>query len=302
MAKTGIKIYMLAALAAVLPVSQALVAQAATPAAPAIADSPCDVDYYKSLESRAWLEAQREITQNQNLIYKPDSVLEYTCFDQFAGVTANMQSWQGFSETSRWGAVITPLTTEVDNAMNGLVGPSLFSYLNINFNNADPNATPPRPDRYMAGRGEAARTLSPTITAGAYNCAEMNKVWETAKCSNFQSLEQDGFFTFEQHSQGDKRLLPRACTNPNAQWQLHIQASGLKPDTAPAWPFDKVEVYYDKLKPENCSASSPLATGVTVKTSTPESSGLPPTWAEKICIIPGCYFDPAAGQCTATGG
>ena len=41
-------------------------------------NSPCDPDYYESLEARAWLEAQREITQNQNLIYKPDSALEYT--------------------------------------------------------------------------------------------------------------------------------------------------------------------------------------------------------------------------------
>ena len=53
-----------------------------TARAQAIASDSCDPNYYDSLASRAWLEAQREITQNQNLIFKPDSVLEYSCFAQ----------------------------------------------------------------------------------------------------------------------------------------------------------------------------------------------------------------------------
>jgi hypothetical protein len=53
--------------------------------APAPAASSCDPAYYDTLQSRAWLEAQREITQNQNLIFKPDSVLQYTCFDKHLG-------------------------------------------------------------------------------------------------------------------------------------------------------------------------------------------------------------------------
>ncbi|MCD8566610.1 MAG: hypothetical protein LRY36_01590 [Alphaproteobacteria bacterium] len=252
-----------------------------------IAETPCDDEYMKSLESRAWLEAQREITQNQNLIYKPDSVLAYTCFDKFANVTANMQSWQGFSESNRWGNVITPLTTAMDQALQPLVGSSLLSYLNTNFNNA-----------YLSGRGPSSYK-SGSISGGSYSCSEMNKVWELAKCYNFQTLPQDGFFTFEEHSKDDKRKLPQACTNPSEAWTKQIQASGLEPDTAPSWPFDKVEVYYDKLKPENCSSSTPLPTGVTVTSNTP---GLPASWDEKICIIPGCYSDPNnGGQCTTSG-
>lgn len=251
-----------------------------------IADTPCDDEYMKSLESRAWLEAQREITQNQNLIYKPDSVLAYTCFDKFANVTANMQSWKGFSETDRWGNVITPLTTAVDEALQPLVGSALLSYLNANFNNA-----------YLSGRGPSSYKSS-SISGGSYSCSEMNSVWQTAKCYNFQTLPQDGFFTFEEHSQEDKRKLPTACTNPTEAWNNNIQTAGLDPDTAPSWPFDKVEVYYDKLKAENCSSSTPLPTGVTVTSNNPD---LPASWDEKICIIPGCYFDPQGGQCTASG-
>src|SRR5437016_4882806 len=43
--------------------------------------TPCDPEYMDALEARAYLEAQREVAQNQNYILKPDSVLEYTCFD-----------------------------------------------------------------------------------------------------------------------------------------------------------------------------------------------------------------------------
>ncbi|HRQ60962.1 MAG TPA: hypothetical protein PLO23_05575 [Alphaproteobacteria bacterium] len=254
-----------------------------------IADSACDTEYFKSLEARAWLEAQREITQNQNLIYKPDSVLAYTCFDQFANVMANMQSWQGFSETSRWGSVISPLATAMDEALNGLVAPSLISYLSSNFSNA-----------YLGGRGDPSYTPS-NISGGAYNCTEMNKIWETAKCYNFQTLPQDGFFTFEEHSLDDKRLLPNACTNPTI-WVDKIQQAGLNPLSAPGgWPFDKVQVYYDKLDPAECGNPDnaiPIPTGVKV---TSKNTSMPDNYDEKICIMPGCYFDPNAGQCTPSG-
>ena len=51
--------------------------------------SPCDPQYMDALEARAWLEAEREISQNKNLIYKPDSVLEYTCFAGFLNEAAS---------------------------------------------------------------------------------------------------------------------------------------------------------------------------------------------------------------------
>lgn len=41
----------------------------------------CDPEFWDVLTNRAWMEAQREITQNQNIIARPDSVLSMTCFD-----------------------------------------------------------------------------------------------------------------------------------------------------------------------------------------------------------------------------
>lgn len=43
----------------------------------------CNPDFMEVLENRAWEEAQREITQNANLIARPDSVLSMTCFDSW---------------------------------------------------------------------------------------------------------------------------------------------------------------------------------------------------------------------------
>src|ERR1044072_4359830 len=75
------------------------------------ASTPCDPEYMDALEARAYLEAQREVAQNQNYILKPDSVLQYTCFDLFIGHFASDPNWGvncdqwPFSDSCRWGAV-----------------------------------------------------------------------------------------------------------------------------------------------------------------------------------------------------
>ncbi|MGH1403090.1 MAG: hypothetical protein ACRBDL_02495 [Alphaproteobacteria bacterium] len=40
----------------------------------------CDEEFLDVMEARAWEEAQREITQNANIIRRPDSVLSMSCF------------------------------------------------------------------------------------------------------------------------------------------------------------------------------------------------------------------------------
>lgn len=49
----------------------------------------CDESFYDVLVDRATMEAQRELTQNQNIVPRPDSVLNMTCFDQFL----DQQAW-----------------------------------------------------------------------------------------------------------------------------------------------------------------------------------------------------------------
>src|SRR5690349_5990742 len=98
----------------VLLAATACVAISGTAWAQSLPTTPCDPEYMDALEARAYLEAQREVAQNQNFILKPDSVLEYTCFDMFLGHFAADHNWGAsaancdqfmFSDSCRWGTV-----------------------------------------------------------------------------------------------------------------------------------------------------------------------------------------------------
>ncbi len=70
------------------------------PANAAKSDSQaCDADFMNQIYARAFLEAEREVVINQTVFRKPDSVLEYTCFDQFVSITAN-EAGPLFTETT----------------------------------------------------------------------------------------------------------------------------------------------------------------------------------------------------------
>ena len=120
--------------------------------------SPCDPQYMDALEGRAYLEAQREIMQNQNLIVKPDSVLEYSCFDSILRTIARANGDRSnFSESNRWGEVPNHGTQSLDNAIQAVVGASLTSYITANFNH-----------NYLGGR--AAINYTPTsVVPGSVN-------------------------------------------------------------------------------------------------------------------------------------
>lgn len=255
-----------------------------------IAPTPCDTVYYDSLEARAWLEAQREITQNQNLIFKPDSVLEYTCFDRFAGVLA-LEAINMFSETTRWGPILPP--NSMDVALRNLVGGALNDYLRANFQHT-----------YLGGRAAALDTVLPLppIVGAPYNCNMMDQVWNLSKCMNFVDIPQlDGFFTFENYATtDDKRQLPVACAALGAVWNANIRQAGLDPANPPAWPRDNVQTYLGWMNPANCGILPnypPIDTGVTVN----RSKATPNNYVERVCIIPGCRYQPPAGGGAAMG-
>src|SRR5262245_25087423 len=68
---------------------------------PAIPSTTCDGKVYESMNARAWLEVEREVTQNQNYIPKPDSVMEYTCLNEVSNRLAMMAPLM-MSGTIRW--------------------------------------------------------------------------------------------------------------------------------------------------------------------------------------------------------
>jgi len=260
-----------------------LVSQQSRAAAPPIAATPCDSLYYESLSARAWLEAQREITQNQNLILKPDSVLEYTCFDMYLRELADHAGGM-LSETTLFGAPLSPIS--MDLALNDLVGTALISYIATNYTHTSLGGHP---------AGAAIDHMPAPITGGTYNCDIMARVWQAAKCINFiTNPAEDGFYTFEEYStQADKRYLPIRCVPPvSGQFLTNINVA-LNPATTP-WTPDPLITYASEIDPSNCSLLSPIPTGI--KVTRPVITPL--SFDEHICLPPGCRYDPVIGNCT----
>ena len=83
----------------------------------------CDPEFWDVLKDRSWMEAQRELTQNQNLIPRPDSVLEMTCFDSFldelgSHADSNFPSNPNWSEGGFGGLIIDGILSVDQSALN----------------------------------------------------------------------------------------------------------------------------------------------------------------------------------------
>lgn len=264
-----------------------------------IAPTPCDTTYFDSMRQRAWLEAEREIIQNQNLIFKPDSVLAYTCFDRYLYELAD-HAEQMFSETTRWGTDVltSPQNMHMNRALETLVASSLNVYLNSNF---------PTSATLLGGRGSTTRnTVASSIPNGSYECNIMQAVWMEAKCYDFQGAEDDGFFTFEEYAANpNRRPFPTPCTSGSGPMALGglftsaMNTAGLNPDSPPPWPIDTTATYLDVFDAANCGGGDeypPIATGIHVR----RDHQTPQQYFEGVCLQPGCHYEPVAGGPTGT--
>lgn len=262
--------------------------------------TPCDPQYMDALEARAYLEAQREISQNQNLIYKPDSVLEYSCFEGFLNAASRNFGDRPFSESARW------LTTGVnesstDSALSNVVGSALSNYLSQNF-----------PHTFLNGRTNADYSLS-GVSGAAYSCGMMARVWDAAKCKNFfDDISVDAFFDFPKYASTDPRKYPptsAACTPPggintalgiafNTKQASHTLNPENPYDPA-AYTEDPVKTYLDKILPKGVKGTTcadPIYTGVIVV----RKDFNPPKYKDAVCPNPGCSYKPTSeteGKC-----
>ncbi len=287
----------------------------ASAAAAASADeeptTPCDPQYMDALEKRAWLEAQREIAMNQNIIVKPDSVLEYTCFDKFMGVLSGTEDEAIlFSETSCCGGEPTPATLNL--ALGRTVGVALQKYINQNF------------DHDFLGGHLTDLNYEPagTIDGGTYECSMMQEVWERTQCLNFNSdtLNED-FFDFPKFADYDPRDQPYGMCNADSgsdttkqdykdlvNLALDVAFNGREenytlnpenPDDDELYEEDDVKTFFDRILPYGSptgtstpvTCSPPIKTGITVGAST----GTP--YPDAVCPNPGCHYTGSGGTC-----
>lgn len=201
----------LAALFVAFPADKKSCAQ--TTSGGGIAPQTCDTQVWQTMEMRARMETEREIMQNQNLIFKPDSVLAYTCFDHFAEHAAQYGGVL-FTHTTYWdGQEIIPWGSPngMDHAIKTVVLDSMRNYMNGNFGATSTSG--PAGETSSAGfsmLGDRGNDLGASAGLGAYqtsmtgkgtyNCNVMSAVWKAAKCMNFihnNNFEDiDGFYPF----------------------------------------------------------------------------------------------------------
>ncbi len=281
--------------------------RAADPFGLDIAPQPCDAQYWRQMSARAWLESEREIMQNQNLIFKPDSVLEYVCFDQFASIAA----WPGgdiFVHTKYFGKKIIERATDgaLEKALTQVVTSSAKSYQNKNFAHD-----------YLGGRAGMMNSANKDYQLKAslmsekknYTCQEMSKIWKTAKCANFvdnnKFEDTDGFYPFEaikKHGEKSKdvagyadkiketRQYPTSlkCSDDlgvAGTWEDQIKLATNETDNLYAFHTPLGTVFKDigdKLKPGACGKKG-IKTGVKVITKDGEHD-------DGVCTNPGCSW------------
>ncbi len=276
-----------------------------------IAPQPCDPGFFKQMTARAWLESEREIMQNQNLIFKPDSVLEYTCFDRFANITA----WAGgnvFTHSKYFGKPLIPRgPLGLETILQKIIYNTLKTYRDNNFSHS-----------LLGGRGEfmgldlaPGTEFFPITTPLAYSCSHMHRVWKTSKCANFihnaEFKDNAGFYPFEsiecpkgataaqcnpvegytELPNDDVREYPTTmarCAGEEGPLTWEDASVAAENRGEPLYKFQTPlgKIFgkvLDKIKPGNCGKKA-IGTGVMVIIADE------PSHADGVCTNPGCTY------------
>lgn len=290
----------------------------------------CDADFMNQIYAKAFIEAERETVINNSIIIKPDSVLEYSCYDQIAARVAtdagplfSEQNWTPNSvpnpNSGNISISVNMGATRLDDSIERLVLESLDTYANNSPNGAFFND-------FLGGAAAGDNNTFSTTVAGVGSvCDFMYNMHYIAKCDDF-ALNAP-FITFEDfggtgilnltNPVTDTRTLPPApFPQCPAGHQITPALINLAKNYDPAnpnqvWPyvaFDPVNAYLDlMLSPRPASASGrpaitcqdPIPTGVMVNyveygqdLAGNQIIVTPPyQYEDKVCPNPGCYFD-----------
>jgi len=282
----------------------------------------CDGDFYEVMRAQSWMEAKREMEIAQTLILKPDSVLEYSCFnnqlkalgdvskDMFGNATGSTKLFQQPPQTYTPGddasgdfpqflpAVDEDSVTAPHTGQNTVqFGPqppggignarlgNVMGILTVDSEfsyNVDNFGHP-----YLGGFFPG----SPSSTV----CDPMQIVWDFAKCQNFQSVR---FLTFSELASADPRVVPLYNTlncnvaGRSAKWNAAIAATNFPPGVAVG--AEAVVTNISMMDSKDCKATPAVLTGLQIERNTPLGSV---SYDDAVCLAAGCYFDYAAGTC-----
>ena len=265
----------------------------------------CDTEVMDAMESKAWLEAQRRMTQNENYVLKPDSVLEYSCFDQFLGDMALSTARKFSEETAYWGAISTNDATSLDIAIEETSLKPLIFYLATNYIHT-----------FLGGRTVAPNTPAPAY--GTYTCDAMAFVWPMARCRNFMDENDpnfvtpayEGFYDFAFYANTEPRKFPQnlpVCTTPtNINADVTEAFNGtpeyytldqenpitLNPNDTNPYETDPIVTRNEMIIFGSCDESAMIPTGIDVA-----RKDLGTVYPEFFCTIPSCSYDYNTKKC-----
>ena len=170
----------------------------------------CDVDFYEQLQASSELKATQELEAAQAIILKPDSVLEYTCFQ---------------SRVQTAGSAL-PFQNDLSDMLGTLAGEPFERYLEGNFDHA------------LDGGHSSVRAGDP--------CSVMAAVWQSAQCHDFDVRL---FSDFTEMASNDMRLFPQQCSNSAARNQdvRGLVLDAKRPAGAPGG-AEQVAAYQPQLK------------------------------------------------------
>ncbi len=311
MAHKSLKIFWIVLIAAVLAAFCAV----QTPYAQDLPES-CDSNFNDVMHARARIEAMREMEVAQALILKPDSVLEYSCFDDRLnelGVSMNMM----FSGNiyNRYLFSIPPQQWDADEDSAIRIMPDGITAPNTGQEILLPGPNPPGGP--LSGHGYVAlgqlvynamfeflaMNFSHVYAGGTYSeipagtmCNPMEVVWKFLKCQNFN---QDLFINFDDIAGNDPRSLivnptqmpPCANADRIALWEALVAAAF--PQANAMGGVESVVTYLPLLDSSQCSSVKPIMTGVKVYKTVNEKTE---TFDDGVCLPAGCTYD-GAGQC-----
>ena len=127
----------------------------------------CDPDFETAMDARAFLHAQRETAQIRGMILKPDSVLDYSCFDEAGNFNCDTmnQAWNtakcvNFQEESPEGY---PTMQEFITQAQGNSCGAGSMQVSLDASRAD---KPEKPLLYFQELGAGSCANSPLISTG----------------------------------------------------------------------------------------------------------------------------------------
>ncbi len=123
-------------------------------------------------------------------------------------------------------------------------------------------------------------------------CVDMSTIWHFLKCQDFDEVN---FRTFSELGGADPRSFAPACNEADRanKWTTSIAAAAPAAVTpAASGGMDAVTTYLSEmtwLVAGDCQGVEPISTGV-MANNTPGGGGT--DYMDKVCPVPGCYFDP----------